>query len=285
MSPASSISGNTPSKAGRVSARAETGCRVRAVILAAGRGSRIGCETDRQPKCLIELGGYSLLEWQLRSLATAGIDRVLVVGGYRSELLCGDYEVVRNERWASTGVVATLAKAQNWLSQEDCVVSYSDIAYHPAHVQHLCASKADIAITYDQSWEALWNERFQAPLLDAETFLQNDGWLTAIGARANAMTEIKGQFMGLLRLTPRGSSQLLECWRQLGEAERDRLDITALLARLLRDRVPVRAVAVTGRWCEVDTYDDLDVYRRRIAAANAGGERWLHDWRTDWNSP
>jgi choline kinase len=232
---------------------------------------------------LIEIGGCSLLEWQLRSLAVAGIDRVLVVGGYRSELLCGDYGVVRNERWASTGVVATLANAQDWLSQQDCVVSYSDIVYHPAHVRHLCASEGDIAITYDQSWEALWNERFQTPLLDAETFLQNDGWLTAIGARAEAITEIKGQFMGLLRMTPRGSSQMLECWRRLREVECDQLDMTALLSLLLRENVPVRAVAVTGRWCEVDTRDDLDVYRRRIAAADAGAERWLHDWRVDWN--
>lgn len=218
------------------------------------------------------------------ALATSGIERVLVVGGYRSELLRGDYQVVRNERWASTSVVATLASARDWLSREECVISYSDIVYHPDHVRQLMVSGGDIAITFDEAWEALWKERFETPLIDAETFSHKGGWLTEIGARAKAITDIAGQFMGLLRVTPRGWSHMFECWGRLGRAEQDRLDMTGLLARLVRDGVPVRAVAVHGRWCEVDTINDLELYHRRIAAVNADGAPWLHDWRTEWRT-
>jgi len=282
--PVSVSSGQALIKSG-CGAGAEGGADVRAVILAAGRGSRIGAETDGCPKCLIELAGSSLLEWQLRSLAAAGINRILVVGGYRSELLCGEYELARNERWAATGVVATLAEAADWLSQGTCVVSYSDIVFHPAHVRQLCASEAHISITYDKAWETLWNERFESPLTDAETFAQSGGWLTAIGARASTVGDIEGQFMGLLRLTPAGAAQLLACWNRVNDAERDRMDMTTLLARLLREGASICTVAVSGRWCEVDRSEDLTLYRRRIVNANADDRRWLHDWRYDWNSP
>jgi choline kinase len=250
------------------------------VILAAGRGSRIGHETDDRPKCLVSLGGRTLLEWQLGALAAAGVDRILVVGGYRSELLNGDYEVVRNERWATTSVMGTLAKASDWLAREDCVVSYSDIVYHPDHVRQLLLSQGDIAITYDEAWKTLWTERFERPLADAETFSQQSGWLTGIGARAQSLADIGGQFMGLLRVTPRGWSQISECWGALSAAEQDRLDMTWMLSRLLRAGIPVRAVAVKGRWCEVDSGKDLAHYRQRIAAACS--EPWSHDWRAQW---
>jgi L-glutamine-phosphate cytidylyltransferase len=252
----------------------------RGIILAAGRGSRLGHETDDRPKCLVSLGGRTLLEWQLAALAAAGLDRIVVVGGYRSELLSGDYEVVRNERWASTSVMGTLAKAGEWLAREDSIVSYSDIVYHPDHVRRLLLSEGDIAITYDSAWKALWTERFERPLSDAETFSQQNGRLIDIGAPAQSLADIGGQFMGLLRVTPRGWSQISECWAALSAAEQDRLDMTSMLSRLLRAGIPVRAVAVEGRWCEVDSDKDLALYRRRIAAAR--GEPWSHDWRAQW---
>lgn len=252
----------------------------RGIILAAGRGSRIGPETDDRPKCLVNLGGRSLLEWQIDALTAVGVDRIVVVGGYRSELLNGKYEVVRNARWASTSVMGTLVKASDWLSHEECVVSYSDIVYHPDHVRRLLLSEGDIAITYDEAWEALWAERFEKPLSDAETFSQQDGRLTGIGARARSLADIGGQFMGLLRITPRGWSQMSECWTALSAAEQDHLDMTSMLSRLLRAGIPVHAVAVEGRWCEVDSGRDLALYRQRIAAVC--GDRWPHDWRAQW---
>src|SRR6185503_13206340 len=55
--------------------------RMRAIILAAGRGSRMGQLTAEIPKCLVQLGGKPLLEWQTGALRAAGIDRIAVVTG------------------------------------------------------------------------------------------------------------------------------------------------------------------------------------------------------------
>jgi len=56
---------------------------MKAIILAAGRGSRMKNLTDERPKCLVELRGNPLLDWQLAALLEAGIDRIAIDTGYR----------------------------------------------------------------------------------------------------------------------------------------------------------------------------------------------------------
>src|SRR5438045_673554 len=85
---------------------------MRAVILAAGRGSRMGPLTDATPKCLLPLGGRPLLEWQVAALRGAGIDTVGIVRGYNAHLFDGRaLTTFENPRWAETNMVASLACA------------------------------------------------------------------------------------------------------------------------------------------------------------------------------
>jgi choline kinase len=105
---------------------------MRSIILAAGRGSRMGDLTEEYPKCLTQFAGRTLLEWQLSALRAAGIRDIAVVRGYRAETInpsgCIWFE---NPDWAKTNMVSTLACASQWLERDDCIVSYSDIVYHP----------------------------------------------------------------------------------------------------------------------------------------------------------
>ena len=68
------------------------------VILAAGRGSRMKSLTDEKPKCLLNLAGKSLLFWQIEALRKAGINNILVVSGYKGELLQGDFKTLKNKK-------------------------------------------------------------------------------------------------------------------------------------------------------------------------------------------
>ena len=57
------------------------------IILAAGRGSRMGGATSNQTKCMTEISGKSLLQWQIESFEAAGINDIAVVTGYLSSTL------------------------------------------------------------------------------------------------------------------------------------------------------------------------------------------------------
>jgi choline kinase len=251
-----------------------------AIILAAGRGARMGEMTATKPKCLAVLAGKSLLEWQLAALRSAGIQSITVIGGYRKDLLHADgYQLLDNPDWASTNMLATLRCASALLREHSCVVSYADILYRPDRAEAVAAVDADIAISYDTQWEGLWRARFAHPLADAETFRQENGWLTAIGERTRRMADIEGQYLGLLKFTPPGWSRVEQALSTLPLERQRSMDMTSLLRVLLSGGTNIRCVPGSGAWCEVDNSADLHLYQRLLSDNDRDGTRWDHDWR------
>ncbi|WP_139411382.1 phosphocholine cytidylyltransferase family protein [Aeromonas veronii] len=250
---------------------------MQAIILAAGRGSRLGAMTENQPKPLAKLAGKPLIEWQLTSLAAAGVDSVHVVCGYCSEALKGyGNSRIMNVNWASSNMVRSLMCADSVLSAAPTLVCYGDIVYRPGIIRTLMASDAPLAISYDKEWWALWSARFEEPLLDAENFRQHGGQLNAIGERAQAREEIEGQYMGLLKFTPEGWQRVSVVLAGLSAEQINKLDMTSLLRLLLSHSVPIATVAISGGWVEVDNPSDIVLYERRITEPG-----WSHDWRAD----
>ncbi|MBF0627955.1 MAG: phosphocholine cytidylyltransferase family protein [Magnetococcales bacterium] len=231
-----------------------------AIILAAGRGSRMQNLTQDRPKCLVEYRGRQLVDWQLQALRQAGIARIALVTGYlREKLEALGLPTFYNPHWSRTNMVSSLVCADAWLREAPCVVSYSDIFYESNAVELLMNCPADLAVTYDPNWRVLWEQRFDDPLLDAETFrLNSDNSLAEIGNRPNHINEVQGQYMGLLRFTPVGWSELLRVLEGLCEEDRNKIHATGVLQKIIEaGRIPVTAIPYTGVWGEIDSLNDL----------------------------
>jgi len=237
---------------------------MKAIILAAGRGSRMKDLTDQKPKCLVELRGKTLLEWQLQALQKAGVSEIAIVTGYKRELLAS-YGLVEfhNPRWAETNMVSSLTSADEWLKNEPCIVSYSDIFYEASAVKSLMDVNHRLAVTYDPSWLKLWQKRFDDPLVGAETFkLNSDNTLAEIGEKPKSVEEVQGQYMGLLRFTPEGWAEVIRIRDGLTQTERDRMHMTGTLQMVIKaGRVAVHAVSYELPWGEIDSADDLEIYQ------------------------
>ncbi|GLY79629.1 phosphocholine cytidylyltransferase family protein [Actinoallomurus iriomotensis] len=240
---------------------------MKGIILAAGRGSRLGPLTDDRPKCLVPLAGRTLLARQRSALAGAGVDDFALVAGYRAEVLAGDHwQVFIARRWAHTNMVASLRAATAWLRSAPCLVSYGDIVYSAETAARLAHAPGELAIAYDPHWLELWARRFAEPLEDAETFRRTeDGSLREIGGRARTVAEIEGQYMGLLRFTPASWGAVETVLGTLSPEQRDRLDMTGLLQLLLDAGQRIETVPCAGDWAEVDRRDDLELYESLTA--------------------
>jgi len=239
---------------------------MKAIILAAGRGSRMKNLTDERPKCLVELRGKALLDWQLDALRAAGITEISIVTGYKRELLANRGLVeFHNTRWADTNMVSSLACAQAWLKEEPCIVSYSDIFYDLSAVKSLMASDAQLAVTYDPKWLELWSKRFFDPLVDAETFrLTPENILAEIGKKPSSVDEVQGQYMGTLRFTPKGWAEVEHVRSGLSSEQCDKMHMTGTLQLLIdANRIQIKAIPYDGIWGEIDFTDDLDVYENQ----------------------
>ncbi len=232
----------------------------KAIILAAGRGSRMKRLTLDQPKCLIEIKGKTLLTRQLETLKKVGIKEVAIVTGYQSGRLkeYGNLQF-HNSRWAQTNMVFSLKCADSWLRAGPCIVSYSDIFYDPSAVDSLLACNAGLAITYDKNWYKLWSRRFSDPLTDAETFsIDIKNKVIDIGRKPKSFKEVNGQFMGLLRFTPETWADFTRCWYELKKKDQENIDMTTMLQKVIEaKRTSVIAVPYQGEWGELDFISDL----------------------------
>jgi choline kinase len=237
---------------------------MRAVILAAGRGSRMGRLGDERPKCLLELGGRPLFEHQVAALRRGGVNEIGVVRGYRAAMLsfagCSYFD---NERWADTNMVMSLAAAATWLRSSPVIVSYADIFYRGDLVRSLAAAPGPLVIAYDRDWRRLWTRRFADPLSDAETFrVDAAGELLDIGGRTGRIEDIQGQYMGLLKFTPAAWRAVEALLGALDRSVCDRLDMTGLLRHLLaRSAIAITTVGTDGQWGEIDGPDDAELYQ------------------------
>jgi choline kinase/ubiquinone/menaquinone biosynthesis C-methylase UbiE len=238
---------------------------MRALILAAGRGKRMGQSGRERPKCLIELAGMTLLERQIAALRSGGVEEIGVVRGYRAQMLnFPGLTYFDNERWAQTNMVMSLAAASSWLRSGPVIVSYADIFYRSELVRALVEAPGALLVTYDRAWRQLWTRRFADPLSDAETFrIDAGGNLLEIGGRTTLIDEIEGQYMGLLKFTPAAWSSVAALLATLDAPTRDALDMTGLLRRLLAaSSIPIGTLGTDGQWGEIDNPEDLALYER-----------------------
>ncbi len=235
----------------------------KALILAAGRGRRMGKLTDESPKALLRVAGKPLLRHALENLSAAGIAEVAVVTGYQAESLCWPEfaQNFNNPDWETTQMVYSLFQANEWLCASDTIVCYSDILFTPGTIEKLVACPGDIALTNNVNWRDVWVKRFADPLVDAETFKRDQyGVLTEIGKRPKSMDDIQGQYMGLLKITPKGWNEFIR-FRQTLDIDRFRkIDMTSTINELIQRGVRVSSVDVHESWYEFDSEDDLRSY-------------------------
>lgn len=247
---------------------------MKAIILAAGEGTRLRPYTLDRPKCLVEIDGRSLLDRQLAVLCHRGIDEIILIGGYRAEALRDKAaRLYLNPRYAETNMAWTLFCAEEELMGE-IIISYGDIVYCGKILDDLLASKGDISVAIDVEWERYWRSRSANPLQDAETLrLSSDGSILELGQRPRTLSEIQGQYMGLMKLTPTGIAALRSVfWSSRFDEpntgiRRESAYMTDLLQSVIDSGHRVESVLVSAPWVEVDTIADLqsEVTRQRLS--------------------
>lgn len=237
---------------------------MRALILAAGRGSRMGNLTESRPKCLLKVHNKTLLQYQIDALKEAGIDSIGIVVGYKKEALMPyiskfDLQVFENPIWQDSNMIHSLMCAKEWLLEDKCcIISYSDIFYQASAIKLLQDIDSDMGILYDINWLSLWQKRFSNPLSDAESFIMLDGILKEIGSKVDDVNDIQGQYMGLLAFSNIG----LERFLSLAILESSSIDTTSLLQQAILQGESIKCVPYSDIWGECDSPSDIALYER-----------------------
>ena len=123
-----------------------------ALILAAGRGTRMG-EIDK-PKCLLDIGGTSIINNQIKNFKNLGINRIFIVTGYNSELihshLNGDFIFLHNSDYANTNNLHSVWTAKDSLD-DDFICVYGDLLFHKEILENCIKNDNDICLVIEKN--------------------------------------------------------------------------------------------------------------------------------------
>ncbi len=247
---------------------------MRAIILAAGRGSRLGVHTADRPKCLVELAGRTLLDRQIVALREV-VDDIVVVRGYAAEhIATPGVRYVDNHDYATRNTVDSLMKARA-LFEGDCLVCYSDLVYETRLLRDLIASTHAVGVAVDVDFEEYWVARCGSVAEDSESLRLKGDRITRLGDPAPGPEDIDGRFVGLLRFDTQGAQAVTEVYdanvawadgRPWYSAKSfHQAAMTDLLQAAIDAGVRVSAVPVSRGWIEVDSEADHSTYEQWIA--------------------
>ncbi len=239
---------------------------MKAIILAAGEGKRLRPITEDRPKCMVLFHGKSIIDYQLETLHSCGIQDIIVVRGYCAEAIKSEgVRFVFNPLYANSNMVYSLFCAEQELTG-DLIISYGDIVYNTAVLKSLLDCNSDIAITIDTKWRELWELRMEDLLTDAETLiLDSNENILELGKKAKKIEDIQGQYMGLIKISSKIIRKIITFYHKMDHSrlydgkDFNNIYMTSFLQNLIDNGFSIKAVPIAGGWVEIDSITDLDL--------------------------
>jgi len=249
---------------------------LKAIILAAGEGTRLHTLTQNTPKCLVKLFGKSLLEWQLSAFRDSGISKICVIKGHHGEKInFPNITYYTNEKYKTTNMVETLFCAKKEFN-EPVIVSYGDIIFEKSVVRKLIQNNEDFSVIVDKDWEKYWRLRFINPLDDAESLkIDKFGYISEIGQKVKKIDEIEGQFTGLIKIQGDGLDIVKSLYDQFKKQAQkegknplnqdipfEKSYMTDFLQGLIEESQKLSPVFIKNGWLELDSMNDYQIYNQ-----------------------
>lgn len=237
---------------------------IQGIVLAAGRGSRMKHLTDNKPKSFSRYKNKKLIDIIINNFRINKISNLNIVVGYKRSLFKSlKTKKIFNSKWSSTSIFSSLQCATKILKKNTCIISYADILYKQNAIKLLKQAKGDIVILNNTNWKKTWKKRFKTPLSDLESFnyktINKNKFLIKIGSRPRNISSIKGQFAGLIKITPLGWKRIQNFIKE-EKINIKKLDMTSFFSKFIKkNQFVVKIVDYKNMWFEVDTINDLNI--------------------------
>ena len=237
------------------------------IIIAAGLGSRLKKYTDNLPKCMLDFAGKTLLQRQIEAFKINGLNKISVIRGFKKEKISyPDLTYFENKEYKNNNILNSMMYAEEALNGH-VIVSYSDILFEKEVVERLLKSEHDISIVVDIDWRDYYINRKDHPINEAENVIFDaNNNVVEIGKILTGKHDVHGEFIGMLKLSPRGSEIFKKHFHRAKDLywnkpfQRAKTFQKAYITDMIQDMsdlgVPIHCVIIERGWKEIDTEED-----------------------------
>lgn len=247
---------------------------MKAIILSAGQGRRLLPLTATSPKCLLNIGGRAVLEWQVKTLAGAGIDDIVVVTGYggdkireliNTHLAQFGARTLYNPDYARSDNLVSCWTARNEMNGNFLLLN-GDTLFEPAVIGTLFNSpRFPITVTVSSK------EKYDSD--DMKVTIEVDR-LIRIGKKLPA-DRVSAESIGLIYFRDQGPEIFRNALEQSLENPESRGKWYLSVVDKIAAGQPVMTCSITGlKWCEIDYPKDLKPAESMVSAINPQGHEF-----------
>jgi L-glutamine-phosphate cytidylyltransferase len=229
---------------------------MKAVILAAGQGTRIRSVHGEHPKCLIEVDNTTILDHQLDALSMAGINDIAIVIGYEKEqiiahvnarqLLTQKIHFIENPAFAITNNIYSLRLALEWVRGDSFIVVNADVIFNPEILDVAVRPHAPISMIVDPLWR---DETMKVVILDDHVIRMS---------KNISREEFSGTYIGITVFSKAIQDRFFHKMEDVIAAGRVNEFFNVAVQELANEGVPVGYTSTDGLpWAEIDDPVDL----------------------------
>lgn len=245
---------------------------MKAIILAAGKGTRMGKYTENLPKGMLNVNGKTLIQHQIETLRNSGITDIAIVTGYEhSKINYSDVTYYHNAKFDTTNMVESLMTAKDFITDDNILICYSDILYTEELVKKCINNNFDIGVAVDADWKNLWQLRYGKVDFDLESLTVENGNIIELGKEVDSSINLDYRYIGLIKFSKVGinilintyNSRIGKSWRQSGKSFEQGY-MTDILSQIIDDGNEIKAIVTKGNWLEFDTAEDYEVLTKAL---------------------
>jgi L-glutamine-phosphate cytidylyltransferase len=237
---------------------------VKAVILAAGQGTRIRSVHGERPKCLIEVDNNTILDHQLEALSKAGINDVAIVVGYEKEQIIrhvmsrnvSDVQrihFIKNPAFAITNNIYSLWLALDWLRGDSFVVLNADVILNADIMENAVRASAPISMIVDP----LWRDETMKVIIYGDRVMQM--------SKKISREQFSGTYIGITVFSRAIQARFFDKMNTLISAGRVNEFFNVAVQELVDEGVHVGYTSTDGlAWAEIDDPTDLSFARQNV---------------------
>jgi choline kinase len=233
---------------------------MKAIILAAGVGSRIRPLTDNCPKCLLKIGGVTILERMLTHIQACGINEVVFVLGYLQEQIESfvknsfpelDAHFIVNDRYTETNTGYSLMLTEKFIKGSSFVKFDADVVFDKNILENILASDDQNILCIDKEIH-LDDEEIKVVVKEGSRIVK--------ASKTVMPTDAAGESIGIEKIGSETAILLFsELKAMMTRAENHQEYYEGAYELLMAKDIPFHALDITGlKWSEIDTKQDFD---------------------------
>ena len=216
---------------------------------------------------MLKMNDKTLLERQINTIKKVGINNIIVVTGYKAEVInYPNIKYYHNKLFNSTNMIESLMCAVDEFN-EDLIITYGDLIYTEFVLKKLMISENEVSVCVDSEWKNYWMHRYGEIDTDLETLTINNNKIVELGTPINSSKNIFHRYVGIIKISKTIIPEILSIYK-IKKEKNDNWSkssqpflkgyMTDLLNEMIINNMTLTPLDINKHWLEIDTEKDYE---------------------------